>query len=303
MNGVIIKALSGFYYVQTKDMIIECRARGHFRKEGLIPLVGDKVQISDASNGKGMIDFISERRNSFQRPAVANIDCMVVLASEVNPITDPFIIDRVTVAAENSDCEVIICINKSDLSNNVRLRDIYSKTGYKVIETSAKTCQGIEELQNAIKGKICVFTGNSGVGKSSILNALSPEFKIKVGDVSEKLGRGRHTTRHVEMFSVGENTYIADTPGFSSFDNEKTTHIPKENLQFCFPEFTPYLGKCRFDDCAHLKEKGCAIIKAVNQQEINKSRHENYKKLYDISAKVKDWQIKSKHDLKQYKIK
>ena len=291
-TGVIVKALSGFYYVRSDDGIYECKARGRFRLEGISPLVGDNVDFCLDTNGKGTIDSIHDRKNSFVRPAVANIDCMVILASAVNPITDPFLIDRVTALADNVGCEVIICINKSDLDTGDDLFDIYKSTGYTLIRTSAASGEGIEELREAIKGKLCAFTGNSGVGKSSILNALSPGLNLKVGEVSDKLGRGRHTTRHVEIFPLDGGAYIADTPGFSSFDMEKTEHIPKERLQFSFKEFDPYIGKCRFDDCAHIKEPGCAVLSAVETGTISKTRHESYVRLYEIASQVKDWELK-----------
>ncbi|NCB74194.1 MAG: ribosome small subunit-dependent GTPase A [Clostridia bacterium] len=291
-TGRIIKALSGFYYVQSCEKVFECRARGRFRQEGISPLVGDRVDFCLDSNGKGTVDNIHERKNSFVRPAVANIDCMVILASAVNPITDPFLIDRVTALAENAQCEVIICINKTDMDRGDRLFEIYETTGYTLIRTSADSGEGIAELRGAIKGKLCAFTGNSGVGKSSILNALAPELNIKVGEVSDKLGRGRHTTRHVEIFSLGDGAFIADTPGFGSFDLEKMEHIPKQHLQYSFPEFAPFIGKCRFDDCAHIKEPGCAVLAAVKENIIAKSRHESYVKLYEAAAAIKDWELK-----------
>ena len=218
MQGVIIKALSGFYYVKTESGTVECRARGRFRLDGSSPLVGDRVEISLDANGKGRVDKLLPRKNFFIRPAVANIDVLIAVASEVNPVTDPFLIDRVTAFAEHIGCEVVICINKADAGHQGRLRDIYATTGYRVIETSAVTGEGIDELRECIRGKVCAFSGNSGVGKSSLLNALEPGLKLETGDVSEKLGRGRHTTRHVEIFYAGlrllrHGAAAADTQG------------------------------------------------------------------------------------------
>lgn len=290
MQGVIIKALSGFYYVITDTGTVECKARGRFRMDGTSPLVGDRVEISLDPQGRGRVDSVLPRKNLFIRPAVANIDLLVSVAAEVNPVTDPFLIDRVTAIAEHNDCAVVICINKSDLSESARLSDIYANTGYQVIRTSAVTGEGLEELRQALRGRVCAFSGNSGVGKSSLLNALCPELHLETGEVSDRLGRGRHTTRHIEMFDLGDGCYMADTPGFASFDVEMMRPIRKEELQHCFPEFAPYLGKCRFDDCAHLREPGCAVTEAVEQGTISRSRHESYRRLYDISAGYKDWE-------------
>lgn len=291
-EGIIVKALSGFYYVKTDETIVECKARGRFRLEGISPLVGDRVDFSLDSTGKGTIQTVRKRKNRFVRPAVANIDCMVVLASAVNPISDPFLIDRVTALAAYAGCEVIICINKTDLDSGDALFEIYKTTGYTLIRTSASSGEGIEELKVAIRGKLCAFTGNSGVGKSSILNTLSPALDIKVGEVSDKLGRGRHTTRHVEIFSLGDGVFIADTPGFSSFDMERTEHIPKERLQYAFREFEPFLSSCRFQDCRHIKEPGCAVLGAVEKGIISTTRHDSYVRLYEISSQIKDWELK-----------
>ena len=250
------------------------------------------MEIGLLGGGKGSLDKVLERRNSFIRPAVANVDYIIMLVSAVIPVTDPYLADRVTAIAENAGCGVIICINKSDLDPGDKFHEIYSTTGYPVIRTSAITGQGIAELRQIISGKICAFTGNSGVGKSSLLRCLCPEFKIAVGDVSEKLGRGRHTTRHVELFALDNNTFIADTPGFASFDTEMMDPIRKENLQYCFPEFEAYIGQCRFADCAHLKEPDCAVRAAVDSGVIHLSRYSSYQNLYTLYSQIKEWEIK-----------
>lgn len=284
-RGRIVKALSGFYYVDTADGVIECRARGRFRADGTSPLVGDWVECSTDAQGKGRIDSVEERKNRFVRPSVANVDALVFVAANTNPVTDPFLIDRVSVIAGDAGCELIVCINKTDIDSADELYDIYSKSGFTTVRTSAESGEGIEELRQKLCGKICVFTGNSGVGKSSILNRLHPELALRTGEVSERLGRGKHTTRHVELFELGNDTYIVDTPGFASFDLEMMTVIPKEQLQYAFGEFAPYIGSCRFPDCAHLREPGCCVTQAVRDGEISESRYASYVRLYDMSAK------------------
>jgi len=291
-DGIIVKALSGFYYVTTEKGLVECRARGRFRLDGSSPLVGDRVRCSLNSNGKGRIDKVYERKNWFIRPAVANIDTLVFIAANTNPVTDPFLVDRISVIAAEAGCELVICINKTDIDPGDRLYDIFTKAGFAVVRTSAETSEGMEELKQLLSGKVCAFTGNSGVGKSSILNVLLPDADIKTGEVSEKLGRGRHTTRHVELYDLGGDTYIADTPGFASLDVAMTCTILKENLQFDFIDFDPYIGSCRFNDCAHLKEPGCAVREAVEQGKISKSRYRSYERLYELSAQHKFWEYK-----------
>lgn len=290
-SGRIMKALSGFYYVQTEDRLIECKARGRFRKEGISPLVGDWVEIS-LEKGKGMVEQIQPRKNSFIRPAVANLDLLVLLVSQVIPVTEPFLIDRVTAIAGNQSVPVVICVNKSDMPADGRLAEIYTNAGYDVVTTSAVTGEGIEMLRRLISGKVVAFTGNSGVGKSSVLNCLAPELAIKTGEVSEKLGRGRHTTRHIELFGLPDGTYVADTPGYSAFDTDQMEIVLKENLQYAFPDFAPYLGKCQFHDCAHLKEPGCAVTQALKSGCIEPSRYESYEKLYEKAKEIKLWELK-----------
>ena len=292
MEGIIVKALSGFYYVAADGRIIDCRARGRFRLDGSSPLVGDRVQCSVDSGGKGRVDKVLDRKNWFIRPAVANIDTLVFVAANTNPVTDPFLIDRFSVIAAEAGCELVICINKTDLDPGDSLFRIFTKAGFPVVRTSAETGAGIDELLTHLRGKVCAFSGNSGVGKSSILNVLLPEAHIKTGEVSEKLGRGKHTTRHVELYALGGDTYIADTPGFASLDVAMTNVILKEHLQYDFPDFDPYLGKCRFHDCSHLKEPDCAVRAAVAEGKIEQSRYQSYSRLYELSAQHKFWEYK-----------
>jgi ribosome biogenesis GTPase len=291
LTGRIIRSISGFYDVRAGDALISCRARGILRKEGNSPLTGDMVEIS-VENGKGMVEKILPRRNSFVRPAVANVDALVVFAANVNPVTEPFLIDRVAAIAGDQEVEVILCVNKCDLDPAEELVRIYTHAGFRVIAASAETGEGVEELRQLIKGKLTAFTGNSGVGKSSILNRLCPELQLPTGEVSEKLGRGRHTTRHVELYDLGEGTYVADTPGFSSFDTDQMDIILKENLQYAFPDFNSYVGCCQFHDCTHRKEPGCAVSAAVAAGEIEKSRYDSYLRLYDKAAQIKRWELK-----------
>ena len=295
MEGIILKALSGFYYVDGGDgALTACRGRGKFRHQKLTPLVGDRVRFTPLGEGAGILDEILPRKNQFQRPAVANIDQLVVIASGAVPVTDPFLIDRVVSIAEGRDCEPVICINKCDLDAAEELYQTYRKAGFLTLRVSAETGEGIPELAAAIAGKVSAFTGNSGVGKSSILNALEPEFRLQVGEVSDKLGRGRHTTRHVELFRLSSGAIVADTPGFSSFDTEGMELRRPEELQYTFREFAPYLDQCRFTGCAHVKEKGCAVLAAVKAGAIAPSRHASYVRLYEQAKEVPEWERKEK---------
>ena len=242
--------------------------------------------------GKGMVEAVLPRRNSFVRPAVANVDALVVFAANVNPVTEPFLIDRVAAIAGDQNVPVYLCVNKCDLDPGLDLVKIYRNAGFTVIVTSAETGEGVDTLWELIRGKLTAFTGNSGVGKSSILNRLCPRLELPTGEVSQKLGRGRHTTRHVQLYDLGENTYVADTPGFSSFDTEQMDVILKENLQYAFSDFAPYIGACRFDDCSHRKEPGCAVTQAVAEGKLEPSRYDSYLRLYEKASQIKLWELK-----------
>lgn len=289
-TGRIIRSLSGFYEVQTPSGHVTCRARGILRKEGSTPLTGDLAEIT-VERGKGMVERLLPRKNSFIRPAVANMDVLVVFAASVNPVTEPFLIDRVAAIAGAQEVPVILCINKCDLDPAPELIRLYTHAGFPVIPTSAQTGEGIETLRRAIQGKLAAFTGNSGVGKSSVLNRLKPELELATGEVSQKLGRGRHTTRHVELYSLDSDTFVADTPGFSSFDTDQMDVILKEDLQFAFPDFGTYIGSCQFRDCSHRREPGCAVRRAMETGDIEASRYDSYLKLYEKASQIKLWEL------------
>lgn len=286
-----MKALSGFYYVEAADGVIECRARGIFRKEGQSPLVGDTVEYSNTGT-RGMIERILPRKNCFVRPAVSNVELLVLLAAGCNPVTDPFLLDRVLAIAGGQGVACLICVNKCDLDPGDALMEIYRQSGIDILRTSAVTGEGVEALRRRIAGKTVAFTGNSGVGKSSLLNCVAPGLAIPTGEVSDKLGRGRHTTRHVELYRCGEGTYVADTPGFSSFDTDRMELILKEDLQYAFSDFAPYLGKCQFHDCAHLREPGCAVTQALAAGALSPSRYRSYVRLYEKAKEYKQWERK-----------
>ena len=289
-EGRIRKALSGFYYVDTGSEVLTCRARGKFRKEGISPLVGDRVEVRELGTGEGFVEAILPRKNAFSRPAVANIDQLVVIASGAIPKTDPFLIDRVAAIAALKGCSVMVLLNKCDLDCADALYAIYAAAGFPTLRVSAETGEGIEELKPLIAGKLSAFTGNSGVGKSTLLNALFPELTLKTGEISHKLGRGRHTTSEVELYPIGNAGYVADTPGFSTFDMERYDLFDKEQLDYGFREFLPFLGKCQFTSCSHTCEKGCAVLQAVTEGKISPSRIESYREMYQEVKDIKQWQ-------------
>lgn len=289
-QGTILKGIGGFYYVDTADGVIECKARGKFRKTVGKPMVGDRVKIEMQPDGTGYLMEIAPRRNYLIRPALANIDLLVAVASAAPPVTDPFLVDKVVAIAENKGIEPLVVVNKTDLDPGKEWLETYRLAGIDVLAVSAETGEGIQNLWQKISGKTAAFAGNSGVGKSSLLNQLLPSFGAQVGAISDRIGRGRHTTRHIELVPL-DTGYLADTPGFSSFDTEQMDLVLREDLQYAFREFAPYLGQCKFTGCAHVKEKGCAILAAVEAGEIARSRHDSYVKLYESVKDLKKWEL------------
>ncbi|MBR2039930.1 MAG: ribosome small subunit-dependent GTPase A [Clostridia bacterium] len=293
MTGIIIKALSGFYYVKTDTEIYTCKARGSFRKSGVSPLVGDRVEFSPMDDFTGTVESILPRKTQLKRPPVANIDKLFILSSFENPAPNTSVIDKLTVLARHAGIEPIIVFNKSDMGDFGEFERIYKNAGFKTFVLSALKGEGIEELKAELKDSISAFTGNSGVGKSSVLNAVLGEDVIATGDVSQKLGRGRHTTRHSEIYPLSFGGFVADTPGFSSIESGDDYSL-KENLVNCFWDFDDFKDDCRFASCSHTKEKDCAVINAVENGEIEESRWQSYLEIYEELKDLKDWQNKEK---------
>ncbi len=292
MEGLIIKAISGFYYVETCDKtVIECKARGKFKNNNQSLLVGDRVDIA-LDGEKGVIDAVMQRKNVLNRPPVANIDKLFIISSSVIPSPNTLLIDRMTALCAYKNIEPVIVFNKTDLEDVMPWCEIYREAGFKTIACSAKTGEGIEEIISELKGNISAFTGNSGAGKSSLLNKIFPNLSLSTGDVSSKLGRGRHTTRHTELFPHNFDGYVADTPGFSSLEADKDDLEFKENLSDFFTDFAEYKYDCRFSDCNHMGEKGCAVCEAVKEGKIQQSRYKSYITIFDELKDIKAWNIK-----------
>lgn len=291
VTGIIIRITGGFYYVEADDKVYECKARGIFRKKGSSPLVGDIVDITHYNDESYCsIDNIHDRKNYLIRPALANLDTLVIVSSVVEPNVNLFLLDKMISVAVNKDITPVVVFSKSDLSSADEYLKIYKKAGIKCFEFSSVDLRGIDSIKELLRDKVTAFTGNSGVGKSTLLNSLFPELNLQTGNISDKLGRGKHTTRTVELFKK-YGGYVADTPGFSTLDLERYEIIQKDRLQHCFPEFSDYLGKCKFVSCAHVCEKGCAVLDAVESGDIPTSRHENYVKMYNEVKDIKDWEL------------
>ena len=290
IQGTIVKGIGGFYYIEAANVIYECKARGVFRKEKMTPLVGDRVIISVNEKAENTIDEILDRKNFLVRPPVANIDNLIIVASTVEPKPSTLVIDKLIAVAEHKSIEPILIVSKADLSSAQELCDIYRTTGIKTIPISNETGEGIDEVRKIFKDKISAFTGNSGVGKTSLLNNLDDSLLLKTAEISQKLGRGRHTTRQAELFKVCGG-YIMDTPGFSSFEIDKNNLIMKDELPYCFREFRVYLDNCKFTSCTHTCDKGCAVVDAVEKGFISSSRHNSYIQLYNEVKDIKEWNL------------
>lgn len=281
ISGRILKGIGGFYYVDTERGLITCRARGKLRKMGETPYIGDFVEISVQNDNSGYIMKILERRNFMIRPPIANIDLIAIIASKAPPCTDPYFIDRITAMATHKNIEVCVVINKCDEDMGDELFEVYKNSDIKVFRLSAISGEGVAEFRAFLSGKLTAFTGNSGVGKSTLINAILPALSLETGEINKKIGRGRHTTRLVEILKADENTWIADTPGFSAFDISMMADISPEEIEKLFPEISEYSENCRYIGCSHIKEEECAVVTAVLSGEIRKSRYESYVRLYE----------------------
>lgn len=289
-NGIILKGIGGFYYVETADGVFECKAKGKFRKAGITPLAGDHVIIEVNQNAENTISVIEKRKNFLRRPPVANIDKLLIVISMRDPEPNTLVIDKMTALAERNKIEPILVFSKTDLASAEKMIEIYKTTGYKLYTVSPENHDDLEAIKAELDGNLTAFTGNSGAGKSTLINALCPELSLSTGEISSKLKRGRHTTRQAEIFHIGDGLII-DTAGFSSIDLVSNDPILKDDLVDCFPEFSKYIGQCKFTSCAHICEKGCKICEMTEKGIISKSRHDNYVFLYNEAKNIKEWAL------------
>ncbi|MEG0571220.1 MAG: ribosome small subunit-dependent GTPase A [Oscillospiraceae bacterium] len=293
IDGLILKAIGGFYYVETTNGIYECKARGVFRNIDVSPLVGDNVKIDIQDNMKGIVVEIYPRKNDFMRPPMANIDTLFIIASIIDPAPSFLVLDKLIAVCEYKNIEPVIVLTKLDLANCKDIEKIYVNAGLTVILPYDNNCSNYSKIYSLMEGKKCAFIGNTGVGKSTLLNNMFPKLCLQTGEISTKLGRGRHTTRQVELFKIEDlNSYIADTPGFGTMDIQKYQTIRKEELSLCFRDFLPYINDCKYTGCSHTVEKGCSVLKALYDGEIEPSRHNSYKEMYLQAKDLKEWELK-----------
>ena len=286
-KGIIVKSIGGLYFTESSDNVYECKARGVFRNKGIAPCVGDRAVFED-----GVITEILPRKNHLIRPPLSNLDQLIFVVSVAEPSPNMLLLDKFIAVAEYQNIEPVIVITKTDIEDCSRIVSIYEKTGISIYTIDYNSDNPAEKIRVLLKDKISAFTGNSGVGKSTLLNEVCGDFNIPTGEISKKLGRGKHTTRHAELYKLPWGGYIADTPGFSTFETNKYNIIRKEDLADCFREFRQYEGDCRFRDCSHTTEKGCRIIEAVENGEIPQSRHESYCSMYDEAKQIREWELK-----------
>lgn len=288
IDGIIVKGIGGFYYVKTEDRVVESRARGIFREEKITPLIGDRVRIRiSTEDNSGYVEEIYERTSQLKRPPVANITQAIIVMSIKEPDINTWLLDRFLMMAEYENLEIVICLNKVDLDPKgaLRLKEIYELAGYKVIETSTLSEAGIEGLKGILKDNISVFAGPSGAGKSSLLNLVSPGFNLETGDISNKTKRGKHTTRHVELLEIDKNTFVLDSPGFSSLNVD---FIKEDNqIKDYFREISKYGENCRFNSCLHHNEPNCQVKEQVEEGNISRERYENYLLFLDEIKKIR----------------
>lgn len=288
-QGLVLKGVGGLYTVAVEDRTVECRACGRFRRERITPLAGDRVTVEFQEDGSGFLTEILPRRNALVRPPVANLDALVIVASAAQPAPNTLVMDKLIAVAEKNEIEPVVVVNKTDLADAHTLQETYQKSGFSTFFLTAKEPHSVQPLQEFLRGKVSAFTGNSGVGKSSLLNCICPELALPTGEISQKLGRGRHTTRTAQLYPLAGGGYLVDTAGFSSLDMEQVEPILKDELPFCFREFADHFGKCRFTSCAHLKEVGCSVKAAVEAGEIPHSRYESYVAMMEDAAKLVEW--------------
>lgn len=290
-TGRITKLVGGIYEVLSEEKTYLCKARGLFRKEGNSPLVGDMVTFEELEEASGYLHEILPRKNQLVRPPLANLDLLFLVVSVTDPKPNFRVLDYLIAIAEHKNIEPAIIITKKDLTENCDFSKIYRDAGFLVFETGFDDETDLANIHHAMRGKLSAFCGNTGVGKSTLLNRIDPRFEAATGETSKKLGRGKHTTRHVQLYPVENGGFIADTPGFSRVDLERYAVILKDEMAFCFREFAPYIKKCRFHDCSHTKEKDCAVIDAVASGEIAPSRYASYLDLYENARKINEWEL------------